>query len=359
TATDLNDKVAALSCADIYDEPECHGNVKFGITCIETHMSWIFLTPRFAYKLKKPVRSDYLDFSTLAAREHYCRIELQLNRRLAPSVYLDVVPLRRSRSGQLQIDGRRGEIVDYLVKMVRLPAERMLDRMLAARAVRSEHVRSVATTLAEFYRRGEVLAMTEAQYRARFRAAIHDNYMQLSKGHYSLPHERIARLVAAQLDYVETNSEFAARGTHVVDAHGDLRPEHIYLGGQNAGDTAMAGSLLGKSPQIIDCLEFESDFRKLDPIDEISFLALECTRLGSPQVGNALLRMYRILSVDLASPMLIAFYQSHRATVRAVLAIWHLDDPTVRDRERWHERALIYIGFAEHFIAKSQKRMPH
>lgn len=344
-ATELSDKVAALSRADIYDDPELRGAHLCAIECIETHMSWVFLTPRFAYKLKKPVRSDYLDFSTLAARANYCREELLLNRRLAPLVYLDVVPLWRCE-GRLQLDGpqpeagERGEIVDFLVKMIRLPAGRMLDRMLALHSVRGRDLRALAATLAEFYRRTERRAMTALQYRARFTAAIDANCLQLSRPHYALPHTRIARIAAAQLDYVATSTEFAARAAHVVDAHGDLRPEHIYLGEANPA----------KPLQIIDCLEFQSDFRQLDPVDEVAFLALECARLGAPAIGRAILRMYRVLSGDKVSAQLSAFYQSHRAMVRAVLAIWHLDDPAVREREHWRQRALIYIDIAARAI---------
>lgn len=356
-ATDLADKVAALSRADFYGEGESNN----AIVCIETHMSWVFLTSQYAYKLKKPVRSSYLDFSTLAARERYCREEVRLNRRLAPSVYLDVVPLRRTQwglqlgSGPLAFDGspleldrsqngarsqneERGEIVDYLIKMVRLPSEKMLDRALAAHTLQRGDLRAIAAVLTEFYRRAEKAPMTAAQYRARFTAAIDDNRAQLCAPHYGLPHATVTRIAAKQLDYVATANEFVARAAHVVDAHGDLRPEHIYL---------------GATPLIIDCLEFQNTLRELDPIDELAFLALELTRLGAAQAGNALLRMYRILSRDNVSPMLIAFYQSHRAMVRAVLAIWHLDDPTVLNRERWYRRALTYLDIAEHAIEKA------
>lgn len=336
-ATDLAEKVAALACADIYDATARSGENKPGITCIETHMSWVFLTQRFAYKLKKPIRSSFLDFSTLAAREHYCREELRLNRRLAPSVYLDVVPLRRS-GGRLQLDGASGEIVDYLIKMMRLPAEKMLEHALVAHTLRRTDLRAVATALAEFYRRADKTPMTPARYRARFAAAIYENRAQLTVPHYDLPGVRIAHIAAMQLDYAATAEELATRAARVVDAHGDLRPEHICL----------------SAPlQFLDCLEFQSELRQLDPFDELAFLALECARLGAPSAGSALLRMYRVLSGDQASPMLIAFYQSHRAMVRAVLAIWHLDNPAVRDRVHWYQRTLTYIDIAEHAIERA------
>ena len=99
---------------------------------IETHMSWVYLTDRHAYKLKKPVRYDYLDFSTLEARRQNCEDEIRLNRRLAPDVYLAAIPLTVDAEGGLRLDGT-GAVVDWLVKMRRLPADQMMDRAITAR----------------------------------------------------------------------------------------------------------------------------------------------------------------------------------------------------------------------------------
>jgi aminoglycoside phosphotransferase family enzyme len=297
-------------------------------------MSWVFLTAQHAYKLKKPVHYPFLDFSKLAAREHYCREELRLNRRLAPAVYLDVVTLRRSR-GKLSLDSGDGEIVDYLVKMTRLPTEKMLDRVLCSHNLQRGDIRTLAETLAGFYRTTKKGAQTVSQYRARLAATINENGAQLSQPRYKLPSVTVANIVKTQLDFVANSDALAQRGAHLVDAHGDLRPEHICL---------------CKPLQIIDCLEFQNELRQLDPLDELTFLAIECERLGSAHVGTALLRMYCTLSGDRAPPAVIAFYRTHRAMTRAVLAIWHLDDPGVRERAVWHQRALGYIEIAARAI---------
>jgi aminoglycoside phosphotransferase family enzyme len=102
------------------------GKLLRGVEAIETHMSWVFLTHDHAYKLKKPVCSSFLDFSTMDARRHYCEEELRLNRRLAAEVYLGIVELTLNSLGHLQLDGS-GRAIDWLIKMRRLPMHRMLD----------------------------------------------------------------------------------------------------------------------------------------------------------------------------------------------------------------------------------------
>jgi aminoglycoside phosphotransferase family enzyme len=121
-----------------------------GVEAIETHMSWVFLTPDRVFKLKKPVRSDGLDFGTLERRRFFCEEEVRLNRRLAPSVYLDVRPLRADANGALGL-WPEGEVVDWLVVMRRLPADRMLDRLLATGAAQAGDMRRLAALLSAFY----------------------------------------------------------------------------------------------------------------------------------------------------------------------------------------------------------------
>ena len=116
-------KVAFLMQPSAYPEPTPH------VERVETHMSWVFLTDRHAYKLKKPVVYDYLDYGTLAARRRNCREELRLNRRLAPNVYLDILPLAQDEFGRLRLGGP-GEVVDWLVVMRRLDHAFMLNRLI-------------------------------------------------------------------------------------------------------------------------------------------------------------------------------------------------------------------------------------
>ncbi|GAB2176997.1 hypothetical protein [Dongia sp. agr-C8] len=301
----------------------------------ETHMSWVFLTRQRVYKLKKSVRYDFLDFSTVALRRRFCEEELRLNRRLAPDVYLGVLPLTVTPQGGLSLGGS-GAAVDWLVEMRRLPESRMLDTVIRDGNLRPQDIAGVAGILDAFYAAAPRLAVSGQSCRRKLLQVVEGNRGELRR--YCTPATGflIDRICDAQARYIrECAARFEQRAQSgcILEGHGDLRPEHVFL---------------GPPVQIIDCLEFERDFRIGDIVDDLASLALECDRLGASQVGRALLRMP---SVRDAPADLIAFYKSHRATIRAKLAIWHLKDRPVAGAIAWRRRAAGYLELAEHGLA--------
>jgi len=325
---ELRAKVAFLLQAASYPEPTP------SVEAIETHMSWVFLTDRYAWKLKKPVRSQYLDFSTESARRLDCNEELRLNRRLSDGVYLDTVPLVIDADGRLRL-AADGRIVDWLVKMRRLPAARMLDRMVRDRSVEAADVRRVVERLANFYRQSTPIAITPDGYRARFSADIAGNRRELAAAVYGLPDALIGKICARQQALLDSQPELFDARVHagrIIEAHGDLRAEHICL---------------EPRPQIIDCLEFSRELRVLDAADELAFLALECERLGAPELATTIFATYTAVTGDTPPDALLRFYQSHRACVRAKIAIRHLDDAALRTQPRWPAQALDYLRIAD------------
>ena len=328
-------KVAFLSQPGSYPEPTTH------VEAVETHMSWVFLTDRHAWKLKKPVRYDYLDFSTEAARHRDCEEELRLNRRLTSGVYLDVVPLTQDAAGQLHL-GPRAAVVDWLVRMRRLPRERMLDRMTRNGRVRFDDLRNAIRVLCRFYSGCAPIAMTAGEYRERLARSIADNLRDLSTPEFALPvelFEPTCTRLAALLDRESALFWERSRTGRIVEGHGDLRPEHICL---------------LREPQIIDCLEFSRDFRILDPADELAFLALECERLGAPGLKRTIFDAYTEFSGDVPPATLVHFYQSHRACMRAKVALWHLKDPALADSPIWPAQARDYLRLAREHLERSR-----
>jgi aminoglycoside phosphotransferase family enzyme len=303
-----------------------------GVDVRETHMSWVFLVGAYALKLKKPVRFAYLDFSTIERRETYCREELRLNRRLAPDVYLDVVPLTID-AGALHIGGS-GTIVDWLVVMRRLDERVTLERAILSRQVDVMQLDRLTTVLSAFYRHARRIIISDAVVLADLRKDLALDCRILLEPRLGLPSRVIRRVMSVERLYLEHFTD-QLRGRiqrrRIIDGHGDLRPEHIWLDDE---------------VRIIDCLEFNPRLRAVDPIDELAFLTLECERLGAAWVGQYVYAgIMRRLRED-APPELYYFYRCRRALLRARLAIAHLLEPNPRTPEKWPRTARAYLSIA-------------
>jgi aminoglycoside phosphotransferase family enzyme len=319
------------------------------LTCRETHMSFVFIGDSFVYKLKKPVRFSYLDFSTLARREAACRAELMLNRRLAPTVYLDVVPLTISGAG-LALAGD-GPVVDWLVVMRRLDPDRMLENELLGGRLDRRSLDRLADVLASFYAHARPRTMALTAHLAEWRRRIAENRRVLSSRQLALEFVALARIDRALRRFLGECPQFFAerlKRRRIVDGHGDLRPEHIWLGEPLA---------------VIDCLEFSAGLRSVDPFDELAFLGIECEQLGAGWPGPYLARRVGGRLHDRIPSPLLAFYRCYRATMRARLAFAHLLEPNPRTPEKWPAQGRAYLRLAlrearriERHLAISRRR---
>ena len=322
----LADKVAFLS------RPNSYPHRPRSVESLETHMSWIFLAGDLVYKLKKPVRFSYLDFSTPERRAAACEAEMAVNHRLAPRVYLRVAALTTD-GGRLAIDGA-GRVVDRLVVMRRLDAARMLDRVLGAGPVDAAQGAGLAAVLARFYRHTTRIHRTPAAHLAAWRLRLAENRRVLFDPALPLERTAIARIDRIQRRFLaDAATLVAARATErrLVDGHGDLRPEHIFL---------------GPPVEVIDRLEFNPALRVCDPFDELASLEVDCTQLGFPEIGAGITRMTAVRLRDAVPPALAAFYRSYRATLRARLSIAHLLDTDCRTPEKWPKRAAEFLAIA-------------
>lgn len=323
----LEAKVAFLRQPASYPEPA------YRVEALETHMSWVFLTDGHAYKLKKPVRNELLDFGSADARRHYCEEEVRLNRRLAADVYLGIVPLAIDACGHLHLGGD-GEPIDWLTSMRRLPTQSMLDYLLRNGTATDEDIRRVAARLAGFYQGCAPVGIDADSYRDRFLQDIEHRQDHLSRPAYRLAVDDVFRICAAQRSFLQKRQElFDARvqAGRIVEGHGDLRPEHVCMAPQVS---------------IIDCLEFSRELRIIDAADEVGFLAQECGRLGGANLGALLLRSYSENSGDWPDAALLGFYQSYRALLRASIAVRHLDEEKFRYSPEWRRRAQAYLRLA-------------
>src|SRR6516165_8601077 len=301
TAPTLEDKVHFLS------HPATHSCAPNQMLTRETHMSWVFMAGQSVYKLKKPVRFSFLDFSTLDRREAACRAEFLLNRRLAPYVYLDVVPLTVSTSG-LAIHGE-GLVVDWLVVPRRLDEKQTLEAALAGTWLKASHVDRVASTLCSFYAHAPRVQLDPERYVFEWQRAIADNTRVLLNSRFSLPQGCMERITQVQRRFITKRSNLLRERIR----------ERWYV---------------------------DAQLRALDPLDEIAFLHLECERLGGAWAGERIRRhLASALNEDTAGGLFL-FYRSYRAILRARLSIAHLLAPKPLTPEKWPRHARLYLKLA-------------
>ena len=325
----LADKVAFLGAAESHadERPE-------QVDTVETHLSWVFLTDRFAYKLKKPLRHPFSDLRSLKARYLNSLAEVRLNRRLAREVYLGVRPLTlRESSAELRLGGG-GQVVDWLVAMRRLPKVLMLDQALRSGGPERTDLDRVAMRLARFYGGLASVRVAPATRRGWYEQELELCARELGRTEFGIDGARIERIVGRLRGFLRARPELLARRhgeDMIVEGHGDLRPEHICL---------------ERTPLVIDCLEFSRRLRIVDPADELAFLALECAMLGQPAAGERLQRSYETITGDRPPARLVAWYTATRALVRARLCAVHSREPGARPPSFWLGQAARYLDGA-------------
>ncbi len=310
-------------------EPSHYTGSVTAVDAIETHMSWVFLADGHAWKLKKPFRRGRLDYTDIAARRRSCCRELRLNRRLAPDVYLDVQALTADAHGRLAIGGA-GKPVDWLLRMRRLPAERSFEALLRTQRAGAADVRRIVARLLAFFAVARRIRIGTRHYRHRLLHTVGEACADLQRFDFrpQPPVAALAERLRAQLQRLQPQLDARVQDGRIIDGHGDLRPEHIYL---------------TDPPTIVDCIEFDRALRQRDPVDELAFLAVECDRLGRSEVDRWLFDAYAELGDDRPPRLLIDGYKACHALNRARITILHLDDPDTGPPARWAAKTTHYL----------------
>jgi len=293
--------------------PETYPDRPAAVRCVQTHYSWVFLTDRYAYKLKKPIRIRGADLRTLSARQAACQTELTLNRRLAPTTYLDVVPVR-SVGGFASLIGT-GRTIDWLVRMRRLPAERMADQIALRGDLRPADLDRVVARLVAFYTSLPSEPGSPREILVALEARLGEICDELARPEFGMRREWTERLaIDLHKAWRAARPDAAARASagRVRECHGDLRAEHIYL---------------GETIEVIDALDSEPALRVLDPAEEIAMLAVDLEHLGIGWGTGVLRDAYERHSTDRMPDGLWCFYLGLRALNRAKVALWHLESP--------------------------------
>ena len=331
--------VAAMTSADFYPHKPTE------IIHRQTHISDVFLAGDLVYKVKKPVNLGFLDFSTLEKRYKFCNEEVRLNQRLTSDIYLGVEKITWDKNRYAL--NRSGETVDYAVKMRRLPDENTLKSLLVSNRVTESFIDRLIHTLSDFYTASAVTKKEMYQF-GSFDAIwqnCQDNFNQVPDFSDTGTGKRKFQLIkAATRIFLDRHKELFDRrieNNHICDTHGDLKTEHVY---QYQG------------VQILDCIEFNPEFRYQDTASDLAFLAMDMDFLGHRPTALFLLSRYVKTTSDADLMQVIDFYKCFRALVQ--VKVYHLQINTIPSHDDTQKAKYIhkmeqYLDLAYQYALKT------
>ncbi len=303
-------------------DPKAYPDAPQRVELVQTQMSFVFLTDNYVYKVKKPVNLGYLDYTTPERRHFYCQQEVELNRRLCPDVYLGIVPITRDKGNILT--GGQGEVIEYAVKMRRLPQGAMMDVLLANNQVSPEMVGSVARRLAEFHQKAETNASISTF--GNLNTIIQntdENFTQTEKYiGITISREKYQHIKEYTDSFIKENASLFHKriaGGRIRNCHGDLHAAHICF---------------HNGICIYDCIEFNDRFRYCDVASEVAFLAMDLDHYGRTDLSRSFVTAYVRWSRDKELSQLLNFYKCYRAYVRGKVESFKLDDPHISEEEK-------------------------
>ncbi|RII27719.1 MAG: kinase [Geobacter sp.] len=330
--------ISELQRTSAYPEPTS------SIQLLQTHISLLFVTDTFVYKVKKPVDFGFLDFTTLDRRRFYCDEEVRLNRRLCPETYLGVVEVRETDKGAAFYG--EGRIIDYAVKMKRLPAERMLDRLLRENKVDAEDMRRIALIIAEFHQNAErgkeidhfgSIEAIRQNWEENFHQAVEFVTISLAKQDLMVIREWVDSFLS---DHADLFTDRVAGG-FIRDCDGDIHPENICLTDHVC---------------IFDCIEFNNRFRYGDTAADIAFLLMELDYNDRSLLADIFLNAYIDTTGDRGARRVLDFYKVYRAFVRGKVESFKLSDPQIpaKKKEEARKKAVRYFRLARGYVLRQK-----
>ncbi|RMF91404.1 MAG: hypothetical protein D6733_01215 [Methanobacteriota archaeon] len=335
----VSEVVEALHSPEAYDEEVT------AVEMVQTHISFVFLTDRYVYKVKKPVDFGFLDYTTLEKRRYFCEEEIRRNRPLCGDMYLGVVAINRDSAGRIRIGGE-GEVVEYAVKMKRMPEERMMTRLLERGEVTEGHVDRIAALLSDFHAKAETgPGVDEYGSLEQVRANWVQNFEQtrglrgklLDAAEFDLVERRV-------MDFMEESKglfEERVRGGRIRQCHGDVHSGNIFI-------------LPDGGIYIFDAIEFYRGFSCCDVASEVAFLAMDLEFQGRSDLARHFIERYVGYSGDEALKGLLDFYKCYRAYVRAKVIGFKIFDPAVDEEEKKKSEELTvkYFNLARRYASR-------
>lgn len=328
-------------------DPKSYGESVDGVERIETHAAFVFLAGDRAYKIKRAVRYSYLDFSTLAQREAVCRREVELNRRTAPELYLDVVPIVRQADGTLSFDGR-GSVVEWVIVMRRFSQDALFDHLARSGALTEDLCRALADSVLALHQGADVMRGGEQGGGAQGIAAIVEQSIEAFASRPDLfPADQLA--------------DFAARSRALVKSLTSLLDQRLEQGfvRQCHGDLHLGNiCLMDDRPVIFDCLEFNDRLARIDVLYDLAFLLMDLDAHGLRPHANLVMNRYLQSAEHLAGLATLPLFLSERAAVRAhVRASAEQRQSRDADREALRDEAHAYFVRALAYLRPGPARL--
>ncbi len=306
---------------------------------IETHISWLILSDKFVYKIKRPVKFSFLDYSDIEKRAFYCQREIFLNRRLAPRIYLDVIPVFPENVGHDK--GQGDKPIDYAVKMKKMDPDKQMDKLLAQAKVKKQDIQKIARVLARFHKKADVIKNVFDV--RKFKNDFNDILSIEGFSREKMGEEwgnKIQVSIPLASAYMDMNRPFLNERvitSCIRDGHGDLNGSNIFLYDE---------------PIIYDCIEFNDAFRRVDVLNDLAFLAIDLEGYGEGGLAQFLYGEYMKAygaPMDEATRRLFNFYKAYRANVRAKVTLLHArQDP--ENATKLLESAKTYLGLMEKYL---------
>lgn len=330
-----------LSCIDSLKHPEAYPHDTGEITLLQTHISYVLLAGDYVYKIKKPVDFGFLDFTTLAKRKYYCEEELRLNRRLCPEIYLEVVPVKSSGQS-FYLGGDAGETVEYAVKMVRMPEERMMNNIISSGRLTSGMLDQIVDLLVPFYQSAPGGAeISKAGSPDAVGGNFRENFQQTERfvGDPALSREQFTAISSYAEEFLSRENLFHQRQTEgrIRDGHGDLHSANICL---------------ADKVYIFDCIEFNPRLRYCDVASDVAFLAMDLDYHGLADMTAGFIDGFARKSGDSNLHDVLNFYKCYRAYVRGKIGLFtaHAPEIDAATRSAGMKRAERYFRLAVDYV---------
>ena len=325
-------------------QPRAYPHPVASIELVETHISWVILTGTYAYKVKKAVRLDFLDFSSLERRQHFCEEELRLNRRWAPTLYLEVIPVRGTADNPI-IGGDSGSPIEYALKMRQFPQDAQLDEQLHAGLLNEKDMVSLAETIARYHEQANIIEYAnDRESVGKVRAPMMENFSPLRQAIDMDLLSRVQQWTVNSLRELKPRLIQRRKDGFVRECHGDLHLANLVR--------------LPEGIVAFDCVEFSPELRNIDVISDVAFLVMDLVAHARQDLAYVLLNRYLERTGDYSGMDVFNLYFVYHCMIRAkVAAIRSVERTATENREEDIEQLKHNLAVAARWIEAAPPKL--